>query len=391
MMALRTTLKLPYNLVTHAIGSYYNVVMDAQTLLEICQFDFRQIKTNNGVKEFLGIQRRLSDDRVKDIRKYIHTVDACFPTSIVISIDENCAKSADKGILIIEPYQDPADPALVIPFTGIATIIDGQHRLKAFEGTNINWDLSVNIFVGISEGTQATIFSKVNLAQTKVNKSLVYDLFALDKGSSPEKTAHELVVLLNDMSESPFYQRIKRLGSATEGVFGETLSQATIVKGLLELLSKQPMVDRDIGARTGAFPERGQDDFERRIFYPFFRSKNDEKILAVLINYFSAVRERWPTAWESTGKGDMLLRTNGYNGLIRFLRDAYLHFTSKPTVVGKEQFTELFAKVGVDDAYFNNTNFPAGSSGAANLYRLLMDRTASINELCLMPISAAFL
>lgn len=372
-MALRTTLKLPYNLVTQAIGSYYNVVMDAQTLLEICQFDFRQIKTNNGIKEFLGIQRRLSDDRVKDIRRYIQTVDACFPTSIVISIDENCAKSAEDGVLTIEPYQDSQDPNLIIPFTGIATIIDGQHRLKAFEGTNINWDLSVNIFVGISEGTQATIFSKVNLAQTKVNKSLVYDLFALDKGRSPEKTAHELVVLLNDMPESPFYQRIKRLGAATEGVFGETLSQATIVKGLLELLSKQPMVDRDIGARQGDFPDRGQEDFERRIFYPFFKSKSDEKILAVLINYFSAVRERWPTAWDSTGRGDMLPRTNGYNGLIRFLRDAYLNYTSNPAVVSKEQFAELFAKVDVDDTYFNNTNFPAGSSGAANLYRLLME------------------
>ena len=245
--------------VTQAVGTFYSCVLRAQDLLKICQFDFRQIRENGGVKEFLGIQRPLKDDRVREIRKFITTVDASFPTSLVISVDENCAEiidGPDGKRLELKAYVDKDTGKTIVPIDEIATIIDGQHRLKAFEGTNENWDLSVNIFVGVDEGTQAMLFSKVNLAQTKVNKSLVYDLFSLDKGRSPEKTCHELVVNLNDMEQSPFRKKIKRLGSATDGVFGETLSQATVVKGVLPLITKDAIGDRDLGKREGEFPDR---------------------------------------------------------------------------------------------------------------------------------------
>ncbi len=373
-MANSTTLTLDYFEVTQNVGTFYSCVMPAQDLLEICQFDFRQIKDNNGVKEFLGIQRPLKDDRVREIRKYIHTVDACFPTSIVISIDERCVSLTEKDgkkQLTIKPYQDPEDKEIVIPYRGLAKIIDGQHRLKAFEGTNQNWLLTVNIFVGIDEGTQAMIFSKVNLAQTKVNKSIVYDLFSLDQGRSPEKTAHEIVVNLNDIPTSPFFKLIKRLGSATDGVFGETLSQATVVKGILPYITNDPLTDRDIGRRIGAWPDRGPKDFERRFLYPFFKDKEDHKILAILINYFSAIQERWPEAWASTGRGAILSRTNGFNGSLRFLRDAYLHLTTKPTVPSKDDFAKILARSKLKDEDFTTERFPPGSSGASALYKEL--------------------
>jgi DGQHR domain-containing protein len=371
-MASTTTISLPYAEVTQNVGTFYSCVMPAQQLLEICQFDFRQIKDNNGVKEFLGIQRPLKDDRVREIRKYIGTEDACFPTSIVISIDERCVSFEDvngQRRLTIRPYQDPTDPEIVIPFGGLAKIIDGQHRLKAFEDTNHNWDLTVNIFVGVDEGTQAMIFSTVNLAQTKVNKSIVYDLFSLDRDRSPEKTSHELVVNLNDIPESPFHHLIKRLGSATDGVFGETLSQATVVKGILPYITNDPLTDRDIGRRIGIWPDRGAKDFEKRIFYPFFRTREDHKILAIIINYFDAIREKWPLAWASTGRGAILSRTNGFNGSMRFLRDAYLDVTTRPDVPSKQQFAAIFARSDLVDADFNSDRFPPGSSGASALYK----------------------
>ena len=169
----RTRFDLKFHEVQQEIGTFYSTVIPAQTLLEICTFDFRKISENNGVKEFLGIQRPLKMDRVKEIQKFIRTSDGCFPTSIVISVDERCVTlNEDNSELTLHSYEDQADPEIIIAFRGIATIIDGQHRLKAFENTEINWGLSVNIFVGIDEGTQASIFSKVNLAQTKVNKSL---------------------------------------------------------------------------------------------------------------------------------------------------------------------------------------------------------------------------
>jgi DGQHR domain-containing protein len=370
----QASLIIPFQKVTQPVGDFYSCVVSAQQLLRICTFDFRKIEQNKGVKEFLGIQRPLNDDRVKEIRKYIATEDASFPTSIVLSVDERCAyiENGDDGpSLKLTSYTDPEDEKNVVPFTGIATIIDGQHRLKAFEGTQINWDLSVNLLIGADPGTQAMIFSKVNLAQTKVNKSLVYDLFSLDRNRSPEKTAHEIAVNLNDMSESPFHAKIKRLGSATEGVFGETLSQATVVKGLLPLISKDPLVDRDIGRRTGVWPHRGQEDFTRRVFYPAFRDNRDGEILATLLNYFNAVKARWPAAWEYTGQGSVLPKTNGFNGLIRFLRDAYLYVTASPRVITQQEFANIFARSPLNDEDFTVDRFKPGSSGSAELYREL--------------------
>lgn len=353
------------------VGIFYTCVMKAQSLLEICTFDFRKIESNNGIKEFLGIQRKLKQDRVREIRKYISTEDASFPTSIVISVDERCAEFVEidgSKKLLIRPFEDPSDKSEIVPFRGIATIIDGQHRLKAFDETTIDWDLSVNILIGASPGTQAMIFSKVNLAQTKVNKSLVYDLFSLDRDRSPEKTAHEIVVNLNDLQESPFFERIKRLGSATDGVFGETLSQATVVKGLLPYITQDPLLDRDIGRRSAQWPDKGQKDFQRRIFYPFFRQDRDEDILAIIINYFNAVQRRWPSAWAYSGTGSVLPKTNGYNGLIRFLRDAYLYVTASPRVVSEEEFYSIFRKSDLQDNDFTTEKFVPGSSGSAHLY-----------------------
>ncbi|UOA24097.1 hypothetical protein DSM110277_02533 [Sulfitobacter pontiacus] len=361
----------PYFEVSQSVGTFYSCVISAQELLEICKFDFRQIKENGGVKQFLGIQRPLNDSRVREIRRFIGTVDASFPTSLVISVDERCARISEetgKKKLVLEPYIDNETGKKIVPFDQIATIIDGQHRLKAFEGTDHNWILPVNVFVGVDEGTQAMLFSKVNLAQTKVNKSLVYDLFSLDKGRSPEKTCHELVVNLNDMKKSPFKGKIKRLGSATDGVFGETLSQATVVKGLLPLITKDALGDRDIGKRGGSFPDRGSNDFERRIFYPFFKDKEDHRILATMINYYSAVAARWPTAWVNTGRGAVLAKTNGFNGTIRFLRDAYLELTSQPEVPSIEDFSAILARVKLVDQDFTTEKFPPGSSGASQLY-----------------------
>lgn len=361
----------PYFEVTQSVGTFYSCVIKAQDLLKICQFDFRQIRENGGVKQFLGIQRPLKDDRVREIRRFIGTVDASFPTSLVISVDERCAnivENKDGKQLELTPFRDEKSGEDIVSFGKIATIIDGQHRLKAFEGTPHNWSLSVNIFVGVDDGTQAMLFSKVNLAQTKVNKSLVYDLFSLDKGRSPEKSCHELVVNLNEMDRSPFKNKIKRLGSATDGVFGETLSQATVVKGVLPLITRDALGDRDLGKREGAFPDRGQDDFERRIFYPFFKNREDHKILATIINYYSAIAERWPDAWGNSGRGAVLSKTNGFNGSIRFLRDAYLHLTSEPIVPNKERFRQILDRVDLQDKDFNTEKFPPGSSGASLLY-----------------------
>lgn len=375
------SLTIPVFAVKQPIGEFFVGVIRADDLLRICKFDYRRMQYENEYADYLGIQRKLNRNRIADIKKYVGTVDACFPTSIVISIDQKCAEvkateRQDFMLLRISEYRDPEAPQLSIALDQVATIIDGQHRLKGLEeASKAEFELSISIFVGADEATEASIFSIVNLAQTKVNKSLAYDLFEYAKTRSPEKTCHEIVVALDKLVESPFQGQIKRLGVRTENRFGETLSQATIVKGLLPYISKDPLLDRDAGKRYGFWEPALASSASKRIFYEFFRRDEDEKILRIVINYFTAIKERWPEAWDGTGKGNIIKRTNGFNGFIRFLRPAYLNFTTRPETVRKDQFAQLFAKVKLKDTDFNPEMFLPGSSGATKLYRILVENT----------------
>lgn len=374
-------LSVPVFTVSQPIGTFFVGTIRARELLTICKYDYRRMQFKNGYVDFLGIQRPLNHRRTAEIARYTNTVDACFPTSIVISIDEKCVVIDDTNIegvqiLKIIPYLNEDDDTLSIPFDHIASIIDGRHRLKGLEEAgNLDFELNVSIFIGADDATEATIFSIVNLAQTKVNKSLVYDLFSLAKTRSPEKTCHEIVVALDRLEESPFQNLIKRLGVSTEGRIGETLSQATMVKGILPYISNDPAGDRDRGKRFAFWEPLNDRDTQRRIFYPFYAKGEDVKILQLMINYFSAIRDRWSEAWENTGKGSIIKRTNGYNGFMRFFRPAYLYYTTEPRVVSKSEFYRMFQDIKLKDDDFNPKRYLPGSSGATALYNDLMSQT----------------
>jgi DGQHR domain-containing protein len=283
-------ISIPVFQISQPVGDFFVGVMRADHLLSICKFDYRRMLYSSGYIDFLGIQRELNNKRIKEIRDYVKTMDACFPTSVVISIDEKCARVEDTDvvgvkILKIFEYIDKDQPELSIKLEEVASIIDGQHRLKGLEeAQKDDFEVTVSMFIGVDDATDAMLFSIVNLAQTKVNRSLVYDLFSLARSRSPEKTCHEIVVALDRMDESPFKGRIKRLGVATEGRFGETLSQATVVKGILPYITNDPLADRDRGRRFGFWDESLTRDFKKRIFYEFFRKNEDEKILNNLMN-----------------------------------------------------------------------------------------------------------
>jgi len=376
-----TSVSIPVFSVQQPIGDFYIGVIRADELLRVCEYDYRRMHYTNDYADYEGIQRKLSQNRISAIRDYVGTTDACFPTSIVISIDQKCARIEETErvgfmLLHITEFKDEASPELSIALNQVATIIDGQHRLKGLEEAGKGeFELSLSIFVGADVATEASIFSIVNLAQTKVNKSLAYDLFAYATTRSPEKTCHEIVVALDKLNESPFQGAIKRLGVRTENRFGETLSQATIVKGLLPYISKNPLSDRDAGKRYGFWEPALAKDANKRIFYEFFRKEEDLKILQIVVNYFNAVKSRWPDAWASSGKGNIIRRTNGFNGFIRFLRPAFLHFTTKPEVVSEDQFRSLFDQVTLKDGDFSPTRFLPGSSGSTDLYRTLLRET----------------
>ena len=74
---------------------------------------------------------------------------------------------------------------------------------------------------------QAMVFATINLKQTKVNKSLAFDLYEFTKTRSPQRTCHDIARFLNYKKKSPFESRIKMLGVGRWPT--ETITQATFV------------------------------------------------------------------------------------------------------------------------------------------------------------------
>jgi len=323
-------ISVPYIEVKQPIGSFYLTKMTWKDLFEIAEADIRKIEDenvkNNSFDSYLGIQREVSESRVKEISKYITTFDATFPTSIILSIQSREYRSNGKQIFLnrieeldnIVSYEEITNIEVnkehlkIRRSKAIASILDGQHRIEGlkrayqdnslFEGNIHDFELNVTIFVDLDIDDQAQIFSVINKAQTKVNKSLVYDLYDYAKSRSPQKTAHDIVRILNRMEQSPFNKMIKILGKTVDKE-RETIAQATFVELLLGLISDNPMVDRD-DIRKGKKLSNVYNE-NKLIFRKYFIQENDEEIIKILWNYFLAVKEVWPKSWSTIEKGNI--------------------------------------------------------------------------------------
>ncbi len=364
---------------TQPIGDIFIASIPFRILIRISHFDVRRIlQQDRDVERYLGIQRPLEDKRVKSLSEYVNYGDASFPTSVILAIDEEFAyfDEASNTMTVSNIKADESEPSIAIG--RLARVLDGQHRiagLRAFEGET--FDVPVTIFVGADISDQAHIFATVNLEQTKVHKSLVYDLFSLARTRSPQKTCHNIAVALDRDRRCALYRRIKRLGFATEGRIFEPITQATFVESLMPYLSNAPKKDRDLLLRGKELQKLFGDDLYKMPFRNLFIDNQDLNITEIVANYFDAVRSKWPDAWNETGRGMMLNRTNGFIALMRFLRNAYLDIASPGEVPSASKFLErVFANIDLKDGDFTVDNFVPGSSGEGRLYRVLRRQEA---------------
>jgi DGQHR domain-containing protein len=351
--------------VTQPIGSFYIAAIGSRELEEISYADRRRIEQGERDIEIIsGIQRPLSPQRVKELKKYVKNVDAAFPTGIILAIDsDNADYDKEKSVMRIRRAAH------------VAKIIDGQHRIEGLIGyQGPTFQLNVTIFIDMDMEDQAHVFATINLKQTPVNKSLAYDLFEYAETRSPQKTSHNVARLLNSKSKSPFEHKIMILGTANRA--SETLTQAAFIEPLLKLISRDPMSDRDSLRRGKDLTalEPAEVRATRLIFRNMFVEDRDEEIAKALWNYFAAVEERWPEAWGEKQAGLILNRTTGYRALMRFLPLAYLT-VGIDVVIQKAEFRAMFNLVKINDVDFTPDNYKPGTSGQSELYHQLVRYT----------------
>ena len=158
------------------------------------------------------------------------------PTAIVVNIllpdDERNGKSVHPRDLVTASIsgsmalltipdvdQDDWQPKSLPPLE----VIDGQHRLWAFDARVPDYEVPVVAFHGLDRSWQAYLFYTINISPKRINSSLAFDLYPLLRtedwlerfeGHSiyRESRAQELTEAMWANPESPWYRRINMLG-----------------------------------------------------------------------------------------------------------------------------------------------------------------------------------
>lgn len=355
-------IKFPCLSVTQPIGTFYIGVINAADLGAISYADVRRTEGRD-IEKYIGTQRDLSPGRVAEIKQYVTTVDACFPTSIILSIGAEHAK-----------YDETARTLTINKGPDIAKIIDGQHRIAGLEGYPKSFEVNVTIFIDMDIEDQAMVFATINLKQTKVTKSLAYDLFEYTESRSPQKTCHNIAKLLNFKQGSPFYGRVKILGKASETA-SEVITQATFVDRLQKLITNDPMGVRDqIKRDDEKLKHLKGSDADKFVFWNRFVDGKDAEIAKIIWNYFKAVDSRWNSAWNNFEKGKILSKTTGFAALIRLLPLALNKLNIGEGIPSESDFLELLKKSDLKDADFTSDKFKPGSSGEGDLFKALSEK-----------------
>jgi len=235
-------------------------------------------------KDDLGIQRRHDEDRSERIHQFIQygypwselsaakqksgefddlRKPGWLPTAIVVNIlkPENRRQGqqvAEKDLISIK--DNTGSTIISLPKTFSDTgwkptqlhpieVIDGQHRLWAFEqdGLSGNFELPVVAFHGLDISWQAYLFWSINITPKRINPSLAFDLYPLLRtedwlehfeGHSiyRETRAQELTAALWAHSDSPWHQRINMLGETKQDQ--AMVSQAAWIRSLMSTFVK---------------------------------------------------------------------------------------------------------------------------------------------------------
>jgi DGQHR domain-containing protein len=322
------------------------------------------------------IQRVVENSRVEKIADFlINDPEATFPTNLVFHIPIQVISSQVRHGSFLEIYLKEE------VFTGLKkeknrpnegdiyiTVIDGQHRLKGIEvaidrlddlidaarktlqtSPNnkelqkkhdyyiqrltdlLSIELVVSFFVDKLLEYQAMIFSTINRTQKRVSESLVYDLFGLTTQDSPQKTALQVVLTLNANEKSPFFNRIKLYGGEYETNQSPPLSQATMVKSIISLISESVREsENDRFRKRKELFKRSPGSTKTLPFRNFYAANADTKISDILFYFFTAVSETFVDAsgeslWffspDSMKPVNVLHTTIGYTALLKILVD----------------------------------------------------------------------
>lgn len=343
--------------INQPIGTFYIGKLPAKTVIKIAHVKKRKYDSDK-IITFGGVQRPESESRIKEISKYCSDPDATFPTPIIISVDDRSKYNLNGSVLEFDDNE----------FFG--EVIDGQHRIKGIEKSDYidKFELPIIFMFNLIEEEKAYIFSTINSKQTRVPMSLIYDLFDVYETRSPMKVCHEIARTFNSDESSPFYKRLKMLGSKQEEL--ASLSQGSFVKYLIPLISKTPDQDAiDIKKSKSLAVDTS---CPLRVY---FEKGEDQVIYKILFNLFNSFKEVFHVEWVNPAEY-ILTKTLGYGAIVKAFPILYEKGRAQKDLSADFFLTEV-KKI---KAQFNNSNikltseyFPSNQQQLSRLSQLFID------------------
>jgi len=389
-------IKVPAIRVNQPLGEFYITKLTAEILLEVTFSDPLRLIAEN--YKLSGAQREEQLKRLIEIGRYIDTVEAAFPNSIILGANyrpDGELEENEEFRWHIDFNDNNECINLVIPTSNrLASIIDGQHRLHGFKKiTNKNrleMELLCAIYLDIPIPYQAYLFATINFNQKKVDRSLAYELWGYNledeppKSWSPEKTAVFLCRKLNTDKDSPFYHHIIVAAQDDEILFKYKphnimwrVSTATIVDGILKLISSNPKKDKDemhkLTIQEGR--KRSLLEIDNSPLRKYYLETNDKVIYVTLFNFFTAVKNIF---WSKASQNSYIIKTVGIQALFDVLWLILKNNFEKDKNISIEYFENYLKPSSNID--FTSQFFQASGLGRTRIKNLIAFRAGLISE-----------
>ncbi|MGY3716249.1 DGQHR domain-containing protein [Sutcliffiella cohnii] len=303
-----------------------------------------------------GIQRVLEKKRLDKLGSYIKDKDGVFPNSLIVSLntkeqentlEDDLINVMEDGFGLFETNVPGLFTLEIEPDKVDAFIVDGQHRLAAFseaEEKIDEYELVVTFFLNMEIPLQAEIFATINGNQRPVNKSLLYDLQEFERDNyNVIKRCHGIVKWLNNEELSPFYNKIKMLGTG----YG-SISQSAFIDELVKYIR-----ERKINKHRA-----------------FMREMDNKDIIKVLLSYFLSIQELFPEQWDDNDNY-IFLKTTGFGALMKLLYYVYIDFKVNGKTLKKAELSLYFEKLQDDDFSKEKWGQSAGQGLQVKLFKYL--------------------
>ncbi len=314
----------------------YLTVVPISQLLQQCRVDyFREDNPR-------GYQRPLKRARLKQVSAFIQHEEGILPISILL-----CIRQPNRAEFQPETYVDkvndgvPQPGVLAIPQSVTLWVVDGQHRLYgleyAFNKDSVerakDYLLPVTIVEGIDSYEEMRHFHIINTRHRGVPTDMVdhhlLRMWELEGAAILSKEgersylrarAAKLCDLLRNTPDSPWFQKVKVAGH--KAVPNQLIGQHTMVASMESAL---------------------KDAFIKRL--------SDEDVGKILLNYWYAIRELWPTAFLEP-RDYKIQKTAGVYALHMTLPDV-VQLCRETNNFSSQRIHEILAETGIKTEFWH--------------------------------------